>query len=111
MSDERKIFGTDEGERPTPDEARLEALLAQMPKRSCPPRVRQNVLAALREETETEPAAAKPSGASVVDLWFRRRALRFLQAAAAVAVVVVGVKVYLEIRPRLAVEPGERVAI
>ncbi|KPL09175.1 hypothetical protein AMJ85_07070 [candidate division BRC1 bacterium SM23_51] len=111
MSDERKIFGTDESERPTPDEARLEALLAQMPKRSCPPRVRQNVLAALREETETEPAAAKPSGASVVDLWFRRRALRFLQAAAAMAVVVVGVKVYLEIRPRLAVEPAERVAI
>lgn len=106
MEDERDILGNGEGAAVSAEERRLEALLSQMPRRRAPARIRENVLAALRAEAEQEiPVPQEAPKAEVVSLWFRRRILRALQAAAVLAVVVIGINLYFEIGPQFDTKP------
>lgn len=108
MENERNITGNGEGAEVSAEERRLEVLLSQMPRRRAPTRIRENVLAALRAEAEQEmPLPQEAPKAEVVSLWFRRRILRALQAAAVLAVVVIGTKIYLDMKPGLDVGPRE----
>ncbi len=75
MSDERNISnGNSEPDAPSAEDRRLEALLAGLPRRRCPERVRRNVMAALQTELEASAGrvivltheAPKRGGAEVV---------------------------------------------
>ena len=95
-----------EGAGSSGEERRLETLLAQMPRRRSPARVRANVLAALRAETEG--AVATPAvrvedvpAARTAAPWLRKRLVWALQLAAVLFVAVVGVKIYLEVGPQV----------
>jgi len=109
MSDERKKMNDEGGEpmTPSPEERRLEALLAEMPRRRCPSSVRENVLATLRDEMEAKPVVAEPVPAKVVAVWFRRPVFRVLELAAVVAIAAIGLKVYLDLRSQFRVQPDE----
>jgi len=110
MSDERNILNGGNGDDLTPqspEDERLEALLAAMPRRHCPPRVRESVMAALRGQVEAESAPAARPTAKVVSLWFGPRVLKALEIAAVLAVVAVGFKVYRDVRPRVGIVPTE----
>jgi hypothetical protein len=110
MSDERNIVNGGNGDdlRPqTPEEERLEALLAAMPRRRCPSRVRESVMAALRRQVEAEPVLAEPLKAKVVSMWFGPRAMKALEVAAVLAIVAIGYKVYHDVRPRVGIGPVE----
>jgi len=115
MADRENILGGDDGKEMTPEERRLVALLAEMPRRSCPPRVREHVLAAVRgeardaEEPVEPPAPREVRKARVVAIPFRRRMLRVLEAAAVLAVAVIGLKVYHDVRPNADLRPSDLV--
>jgi len=109
MSDERHIDEPGDGLTPTPSEERLERLLAQMPRRQCPGRVRENVMARLsRETTIADAPGPAPPPARTISLWFRRNTAFFLEAAALLAVGVGGAKVYLDHRAEFAFRPSQR---
>jgi hypothetical protein len=110
MSEEQNILDGDNGKEMTPEERRLVALLAEMPKRHCPPRVRENVLAALRRQAEGEAGpieVTEAPRARIIALPFRRRMLRILEVAAVLAVAAIGLKVYHDVRPRAGIEMDE----
>ncbi|MBM3335218.1 hypothetical protein FJY63_11205 [Candidatus Sumerlaeota bacterium] len=107
MDDELRTFGSeseDESGPLTAEDARLEALLAEIPRRSCPQYVRQNVIARLRQETVMTAADAEKPRARVVSLWMRRRVLVALEAAAFLAIAVVALKAYYAHRGRYGAE-------
>jgi len=107
MPDERNILRGNDGKEPTAEERRLEALLAQMPRRRCPSHVRDNVLASLRGQMESEAPPVEAPKVRVIALPFRRRVYRILEVAAVFALMAIGIKVYHDLRPRLRIEPAE----
>ncbi|MCX8038213.1 MAG: hypothetical protein N3D11_14390 [Candidatus Sumerlaeia bacterium] len=113
MSDEPNLLnGNGERDAPTAEDRRLEALLASLPRRRCPERVRRNVLAALQSELEASAggaAATAPRPAKVIP-FYRRRIARFLEAAALVAVAAIGYTVYRETSGRFRFEPAKEAA-
>jgi hypothetical protein len=113
MSDVRNIWNADSGPAPTPEERRLESLLAGMPRRRCPSRVREGVLAQLRSEGQgpREAAAESALPARVIPVpWFRRHIRILLEAAATLALVVVGAHVYRSLGPELTFNPSRESA-
>jgi len=94
--DRDRLHAFEDGDEATPQERALEALLARLPQRACPGRVRANVLAALRADAASDPAAAPPAPAEVksVARWSRRRLSVILEVAALLAIAVIGINVY-----------------
>jgi hypothetical protein len=108
MADHDHIEEAENGGRPTLEERRVEELLARAPRRSCPPRVRETVMARLREEAASSDARAstsRRSGPRVIALWFRRHTMALAQAAALLAIAVITLTVYIEFRPQLGFSP------